>query len=591
MKPIYIIVFIINTLNLSAQTTLWQRNLPSSAQDFLANMTSTIDRQILLSGSSIKSDRQQAVGSKQNAGYDYHIVKLDQRGNPVWEKYFGGSRHDYLAASTATKEGGFLVAGTSFSNKSGDKLENNLGGSDVWILRLDENGSEIWQKTLGTKSNDEASAVVQAMDETFFVAGNINSNKELFGSKDVFVSKLDQNGNLVQTTILGGSGLDEVADMMPTTDGGAILAVYSVNSSDSKFKVQNSLASKFNVQNSRLSSDKNTNSGKVSNLLEFMSPESRIPQLETRNIVRLSTNASLRTQFIEASNPEPFDFAQGDNGDYLIVKLDKNAEIEWQKTFGGTGDDRPKKISLAENGYIISGESRSNSSGNKTQNIEDGTDVWVIYLDKNGDEIWQKNYNFGGRDVAMSLSVINGRGESHSPNESNIKGILIGGYTQAEEKIKKDDEKFWMLCIDSEGKEMWRKFVEGNEKKREERLVSARLQGDGTYLLAGTSADELGEEHWKILKLGDSDLENMIDNQPLAVYPNPVGDYCYVELRDTSFEVRDVEEFSIEIYDMSGKKLQAVKTKNAVTKIDTSALPQGVYIVTANMKSTKIVKK
>ncbi|MDR2205353.1 MAG: T9SS type A sorting domain-containing protein, partial [Flavobacteriaceae bacterium] len=132
------------------------------------------------------------------------------------------------------------------------------------------------------------------------------------------------------------------------------------------------------------------------------------------------------------------------------------------------------------------------------------------------------------------------------------------------------------------------------------------LQGDGTYLLAGTSADELGEEHWKILKLGDSDLENMMDNQALAVYPNPVGDYCYVELRGfdsaqpdnvTSSEVggaghaersRSVE---IEIYDMSGKKLQAVKTKNAVTKIDTSTLPQGVYIVTANMKSTKIVKK
>jgi hypothetical protein len=125
------------------------------------------------------------------------------------------------------------------------------------------------------------------------------------------------------------------------------------------------------------------------------------------------------------------------------------------------------------------------------------------------------------------------------------------------------------------------------------------LQGDGTYLLAGTSADELGEEHWKILKLGDSDLENMMDNQPLTVYPNPVGDYCYVELRGfdsaqpdnvTSFEFRG-EEFLIEIYDMSGKKLQAVKTKNAVTKIDTSTLPQGVYIVTANMKSTKIVKK
>ena len=65
-----------------------------------------------------------------------------------------------------------------------------------------ENGEELWQKTLGTKNNDEASAVVQAVDEGFFIAGNISSNKNLFGSKDIFVTKLDKAGKLLNTTIL-----------------------------------------------------------------------------------------------------------------------------------------------------------------------------------------------------------------------------------------------------------------------------------------------------------------------------------------------------------------------------------------------------
>jgi len=55
------------------------------------------------------------------------------------------------------------------------------------LIRLNEDGEEIWQKTLGTKNNDEAATVTQSIDEGFFVAGNINSNKNLFGSKDVFV--------------------------------------------------------------------------------------------------------------------------------------------------------------------------------------------------------------------------------------------------------------------------------------------------------------------------------------------------------------------------------------------------------------------
>jgi len=188
------VFFLFGMLNTSAQDVRWQKDLKSSTQDFLSTMSLTLDRQILLSGSSIQSKtlNSHPTTNNTNSGYDYHVVKLSQDGSILWDKYFGGSRHDYLMSSVPTQEGGFLLAGTSFSNQSGDKKENNLGGSDVWIVRLNENGDELWQKTLGTKSNDEVSSVVQTVDQGFFVAGNINSNKNLFGSKDVFVSKVDK---------------------------------------------------------------------------------------------------------------------------------------------------------------------------------------------------------------------------------------------------------------------------------------------------------------------------------------------------------------------------------------------------------------
>lgn len=557
MRKIYTAVCLLGYLAMSSQEVQWQKDIQSSTQDFLTAMTSTIDRQILLSGSSINTKAQKlSTGSIQNNGYDYHVLKLDQQGNKVWDKYFGGSKHDYLMSSIATQEGGFALVGTSFSNISGDKKENNLGGSDVWIVRLSETGEELWQKTLGTKSNDEASAIVQSTDQGFFVAGNISDNRKLFGSKDVFISKLDKDGKQIQTTILGGKSLDEVTDMIPTEDGGAVLLVYSTSEKA-----------------------ENRNNAESQNSAQGNSSQSANPQNKT---TRPELTSSVKT-FIGKSD-ENFG-----NGDYWIVKLNKSGNVEWQKTYGGSGDDRPKTIANTQNGYIVSGESTSQSSGNKKENIKEGTDIWVLNLDSSGNEIWQKSYNFGNRDVAMSLDVIR---KTNKDNFNEDKGFLLGGYTQAEERIKSDDEKFWMLYIDTNGKEEWRKHVEGKDKKNEERLTSAKLQSDGSYLLAGTSADQLGGENWKLVKLADKQLDDLIENKDIRIYPNPVEDYAYVEI---GFELQKNEETEIRLHDMSGKQVQSIKTKNVVTKLNTSKLPQGVYVlsaVTNNKKLTaKIVKK
>ncbi|MCG2792147.1 MAG: T9SS type A sorting domain-containing protein [Weeksellaceae bacterium] len=535
-----------------AQETLWQKNINSSTQDFLVSMTSTFDRQILLSGSSINANNPM-LNANTNKGYDYHILKLDQQGSTVWEKYFGGSKHDYLMSSVATQEGGFALIGTSFSNSSGDKKANNLGGSDVWLVRLNENGEELWQKTLGTRSNDEASAIVQSTDFGFFVAGNINDNRKLFGSKDIFVSKLDKDGKLKQTIILGGKSLDEVTDMIPTPDGGAVLLAYSTSGR----------------------TENRNNSGPIGTS-QNGSPQAAAVSPELTSMVKT---------FIGKSD-ENFG-----NGDYWIIKLDRNANVEWQKTYGGTGDDRPKAIGITQSGYIVSGESRSQSSGNKKDNTKEGTDIWVLSLDASGNEIWQRSCSFGNRDVAMSLDVIK---KTNKDNFSEDRGFLLGGYTQAEEKVKKDDEKFWMLYIDVNGKEEWRKYVEGEGRKQQERLTSAKFQNDGSYLLAGTSADQLGEENWKVVKLGDKQLDDLVENRDIRIYPNPVEDYAYIEIGFKGLEEgRFVAD--ITLYDFSGKQVTTTKTQNKVTRINTGNLPQGVYIVTVvtnNQKlTTKIVKK
>ena len=541
MKKLYTGAFTLCTiLGLSAQEVVWQKDIQSSTQDFLSQVTTTIDQQYLITGSSIQSKSQspEANSQKQNNGYDFHLVKLNQQGDQVWEKYFSGQNHDYLSATVTTQDGGFLLAGTSYSGKGLDKKEDSRGGSDIWLIRLNEFSDELWQKTLGTSSDEEARSVIQTTGLGFFVAGNVQNSSKGYGSKDVWITRLDKDGKELSQLILGGKGLDEVEKMIPTKDGGALLGIYS-----------------------RSSEFRDSGSG-------IRNPESKSSTISTATRNPSSATSTAISQMPKASS----NFGEGD---YWIVKLDKNGKIEWEKNYGGKGDDHIRTLALTSTGYIIGGESRSERSGNKTVGTQEGTDLWLIALNERGDEQWQKSYNFKNRDVLMGMSVI------HSADDKSSKGILLGGYTQAEGRIEKDDETFWMLYLDQNGNEQWRKHVAGESRQREERLSDLKLNRDGSIILAGTSAKELGKENWKIIKLGDKQVSQLIEKQDIRIYPNPVSDYTYVEI---GF---DFKEADILLYDMSGRQLQSLKTKNNVTKINTQNLVQGAYLVTIKTDNNK----
>ncbi|MDQ1859222.1 T9SS type A sorting domain-containing protein [Chryseobacterium sp. WLY505] len=526
MKKIYLGAFTLCTV------------LGVSTQDFLSQITTTIDQQYLITGSSIqsKSQPQAASSQKQNNGYDFHLIKLNQQGKESWEKYFAGQNHDYLSATVTTQDGGFLLAGTSYSGKGLDKKEDSKGGSDIWLIRINEFGDELWQKTLGSSSDEEARAVIQTTDLGFFVAGSFvsaqDSKMKGYGSKDVLITKLDKDGKEVSQLILGGKGLDEVEKMIPTKDGGALLGMYS-------------RSSEVRVSGSEQDSGMR-GAGSASNI-------------QNQNLV--SRNSKQTENFGE--------------GDYWIVKLDKNGKVEWEKNFGGKGDDHLRTLALTSTGFIIGGESRSERSGNKTVGVEEGTDLWLIALNEKGDEQWQKSYNFKNRDILMGMSVL------HSADDKSSKGFLLGGYTQAEGRVEADDETFWMLYLDQNGNEQWRKHVKGESRKKEERLSDLKLNRDGSIILAGTSAEELGKENWKIVKLGDKQVDQLIEKYDIKIYPNPVSDYAYIEI---GFEFKDAD---ILLYDMSGRQLQIIKTKNKVTKINTQALVQGAYLVTIKTDNNK----
>jgi hypothetical protein len=124
MKKLSMSVFTLcSILGVSAQEVVWQKDIRSSTQDFLSQVTTTIDQQYLITGSSIHSDNNQpSSGSqKQNNGYDFHLVKLNQQGEEVWEKYFSGKNHDFCRQRLTRRKEDFFWREPAIQGKGLDK--------------------------------------------------------------------------------------------------------------------------------------------------------------------------------------------------------------------------------------------------------------------------------------------------------------------------------------------------------------------------------------------------------------------------------------------------------------------------------------
>ncbi len=202
---------------------LWQNALGGSFNDRALSIQETLDAGYIVAGYSNSIDGD-VTG---NHGFnDYWIVKLNNLGNLQWQKSLGGSAADVANSIQQTLDGGYIVSGYSASN-DGD-LTTNQGGLDYWVIKLDNIGDIEWQKSLGGSLPDNSKSVQQTPDGGYLVIGNSSSNDGDVsgnnGDQDHWLVKLDNAGNLVWQKSLGGSLGDYGSSIEQTQDGGIIVA-------------------------------------------------------------------------------------------------------------------------------------------------------------------------------------------------------------------------------------------------------------------------------------------------------------------------------------------------------------------------------
>jgi hypothetical protein len=373
-----VLLFFFSFTNAHAQ---WAYTYGGSNGDFGTSIQQTTDEGYVVAGYT------ESFGA---GDHDAWVMKLDASGNIAWQKTYGGSDFDYAISVQQTTDSGYIVAGGTESF--------GAGSDDVWIIKLDAGGTIVWQKTYGGSGSDIPNAIIQT-DDGFIVAGASNSFST--DNFEAWIIKLDSNGNRIWERTYGGTGDDFAFSIQQTTDSGYIVAgaTYSFGASNRDVWVLK-LDENGNViwqkryggiGTEGVYSAKQTSDG---GYILAGDTESFGDGSRKAWIIRLDQNGVVlwekiyggtvfdRIDSIEKTQDGGY-IAAGrtlfGNGafDAWLLKIDSNGGISWQKTYGGSGSENAYMVQpTSDNGYIVAGDTYSFANGRP--------DYFLLKLDSTG---------------------------------------------------------------------------------------------------------------------------------------------------------------------------------------------------------------
>jgi len=165
---------------------------------------------------------------------DILAVGIDNRGRVQWERRLGGSAPDQATSLVASRDGGFIVGGNSYSN-DGD-VTDHICGYDYWVAKIDGQGELLWSRSVGGSSNDFLIQLVEAPNGDVALIGRTESidgmAKGNHGMYDYLAARLDANGKVKWTKTYGGIDWEWGNSVVATKDGGFLLGGYSYTFDD-----------------------------------------------------------------------------------------------------------------------------------------------------------------------------------------------------------------------------------------------------------------------------------------------------------------------------------------------------------------------
>lgn len=299
------------------------------------------------------------------ASGEFNLMRVDSAGNTLWEKTYSSGQPSTGISITRTADGNLLLAGTS---------QSPVTGADVYLVKVDPQGSEIWSRTFEGPLDEMASASALA-DGSFMLWGNSVDPKDIVadsgaagyggysGRSHIYLAKMDADGNLAWSKTFGGKNNLVASGGVPAADGGfvvlATLMRYPQPDDDAYLLKLDA--------NGEIGWERTWEEGSI----------------VTYDLLRSADN-----QYLIAASTAP-----ARNIDFLFIKVDDQGQETWRSTFGDPKmmDYPMRVIQTADGGYIAAGDWIKDFSG------QNPGEVSITKIDANGQLLWEKTVKPGGR--------------------------------------------------------------------------------------------------------------------------------------------------------------------------------------------------
>lgn len=364
----------------------WNKTFGENAEDWFNSVQQTSDGGYIIAG------QYSFPNPKWASNPDAWLIKFDSNGNQQWDKKFGGSENDWATSVLQTSDGGYIFAGATGSFRSNSD-------SNAWLVKVDVNGTQQWYRTFGGEKDDSSNSIRQTKDGGYIIAGMYSYGE----NTNSWLIKTDASGNKLWDRTFGGDL--QANSALQTRDGGYIFT--------GKTRIYTSTGNYINAVLIKTDADGNpvwrkTYGGKKDDIM-YSVQQTEDGGYILAGSVRSTGNGS---------------------ADAWLIKTDVNGSQLWEKTFGGTGDDRADSVrQISDGGYILAGRTEQSDGTGKS-------DVLLIRTDANGTQLWSKTFGGINSDWASSVQpavdgsyILTGATYSYGNGSADAWLIKVSGET------------------------------------------------------------------------------------------------------------------------------------------------------------------
>ena len=316
-----------------------------------------------------------------NGGENVYLIKTDENGNELWSKTFNGGFDDYGRSVQQTTDGGYIISGFTYSFGNEE--------SDFCLIKTDENGNEQWFQTFGGENYDFGRSVQQTTDGGYIITGETFS----FGNGDVYLIKTDENGYEQWSQTLGGENLDYGNSVQQTTDGGYIITGFTTDMGNGNIDI-------YLIKTDEIGNE-----------------------LWSQTFDSGETD---RSYSIQQTTDGGFILTGSFGSSCFLLKTDNQGNEQWSQIFSDliTGQFVQQ---TQDGGYILTGY---------TTFFGDGSyDIYLIKTDENGNEQWFQVFGGEGNEDGYSVQqttdggyIITGGTDSFGNGSNDVYLIKTDGY-------------------------------------------------------------------------------------------------------------------------------------------------------------------